>query len=93
MTRRNDAEMRTWQVHDAKSRFSALLDACASEGPQLVTRRGTQAAVIVPIEEWRRLTAAARPTLKDLLLTERPRANLGIPERGRAQRRRPMPAE
>lgn len=93
MTSQVDAEMRAWPVHDAKSRFSALLDACASDGPQLVTRRGMQAAVIVPIEEWRRLTAAARPTLKELLLAERSRANLDIPERGRAHRRRPRPAE
>jgi antitoxin Phd len=47
--------MRTWQVQDAKARFSELLDATLNEGPQMVTRRGVEAAVLVPIEEWRRL--------------------------------------
>jgi antitoxin Phd len=47
--------MRTWQVQDAKARFSELLAASLKEGPQLVTRRGVEAAVLVPITEWRRM--------------------------------------
>jgi antitoxin Phd len=46
--------MKAWPVQDAKARFSEMLDASASEGPQLVTRRGTEAAVLVGIDEWRR---------------------------------------
>ena len=38
------------------------------EDPQVVSRRGTEAAVLVPIEQWHRLQAAARPSLKQLLL-------------------------
>ena len=57
-----------WQVQDAKARFSEFLDASLRDGPQVVTRRGVEAAVLVPIEEWRRLKQAARPTLKQLLL-------------------------
>ena len=60
-----------WPVQDAKARFSELLDASLRDGPQVVTRRGVEAAVLVPIEEWRRLTQAARPTLKELLLSLR----------------------
>jgi prevent-host-death family protein len=41
--------MKAWPVHDAKARFSELLDRCLREGPQLVTRRGEQAAALVPI--------------------------------------------
>jgi len=55
--------MSTWPVQDAKARFSEFLDACLAEGPQLVTRRGAEAAVLVPVDEWRRLQAAARPSL------------------------------
>jgi methionyl-tRNA synthetase len=39
----------------ALARFSELLDASLKDGPQLVTRRGVEAAVLVPIQEWRRL--------------------------------------
>jgi prevent-host-death family protein len=73
----------SWQVQDAKARFSEFL----RDGPQVVTRRGVEAAVLVPIEEWRRLKHAARPTLKELLLGPGPRLEIPIPERGRLRRR------
>ena len=49
-------EPKHWQVQEAKAKFSAVLDAVQEEGPQFVTRRGVETAVIVPIEQWRRLT-------------------------------------
>src|SRR5277367_4387883 len=81
--------MRAWPVQDAKARFSELLVACEREGPQLVTKRGVEAVVPVPFEERRRLSADARPTLKDLLLSDEARFDdLAIPPRGRVTRRR-----
>ena len=59
---------RSWQVQDAKARFSEFLSASLTEGPQIVTRRGVQTAVLVPIDEWRRLNKAAGPRAKELLL-------------------------
>lgn len=79
--------MHVWPVQDAKARFSEFLDACMTEGPQMVTKRGTEAAVLVPVEEWRRLHAAARPSLKQLLLADSARIDLLIPDRGHARRR------
>lgn len=80
--------MRAWPVQDAKARFSELLDACMDQGPQLVTKRGAEAAVLVPVDEWRRLKAAARPSIKELLLSDDGRAELALPARGSARRRR-----
>jgi len=79
--------MKIWPVQDAKARFSELLDACVSEGPQVVTRRGMETAVLVPITEWKRLSNIARPSLKELLLTDEARADLDLPPRGQARRR------
>lgn len=79
--------MHTWPVQDAKARFSEFLDACLSEGPQMVTKRGTEAAVLVPIHEWRRMQSAARPSLKQLLLSAPTPLDLLVPPRGQAQRR------
>jgi prevent-host-death family protein len=79
--------MRSWPVQDAKARFSELLDACVSKGPQLVTRRGTETAVLVPIDEWHRLQAAARPSLKQLLLADSARTDMLVPARRKARRR------
>ena len=79
--------MRTWPVKDAEVRFSELLDACLSEGPQMVTRHGTEVAVLVPLQQWRRLQSAARPLLKELLLSDQARADMVVPPLGRAKRR------
>ena len=81
--------MHTWPVQEAKARFSEFLNACLSEGPQLVTRRGAEAAVLIPVDEWRRLQAATRPSLKALLLSDAARVELVIPFRGVARRRQP----
>jgi prevent-host-death family protein len=79
--------MTIWPVHHAKACFSELLDACQREGPQVVSRRGTEAAVLVPIEQWHRLQAAARPSLKQLLLAPEARTDELVPPRGEARRR------
>jgi prevent-host-death family protein len=81
--------MGTWAVQDAKARFSELLDTCVAEGPQIVTKRGVEAAVLVPFGEWRRLQAAARSSLRQLLLTDAARFELPMPARGHAHRRTP----
>ena len=60
--------MKHWPVQDAKARFSELLETCLREGPQVVTKRGSETAVLVPLAEWKRLQGSARPTLKELLL-------------------------
>jgi prevent-host-death family protein len=84
--------MQTWPIQDAKARFSEFLETCLAEGPQMVTKRGSEAAVLVPVDEWRRLKAAARPSLKQLLLCDQGRADLVLPRRGKARRRTPVPA-
>ena len=80
--------MQTWPVQDAKARFSEFLDACLAEGPQMVTRHGTEAAVLVPVQEWRRLQSAMRPSLKQLLLADQARTDMNMPACGQAKRRK-----
>ncbi len=85
--------MQTWPVQDAKAKFSEFLDACLAEGPQMVTKRGAEAAVLVSVHEWRRLQSAARPSLKQLLLSNTGRSELALPQRGQARRRKVEPAQ
>jgi prevent-host-death family protein len=59
--------MHTWQLQEAKSRFSEVVDLTITEGPQLVTRRGADAVVILAAEDYRRLVGDA-PNLVDHLL-------------------------
>ena len=72
---------RTWQVQDAKARFSELLETSLAEGPQIVTKRGVETAVLVPIEQWRRLQQMTRPDLKELLLASEARTDALTPPR------------
>ena len=76
-----------WPIQDAKARFSEFVDTSLREGPQVVTRRGVEIAVLTPIDEWRRLTRSTRPSLKDLLLAPSPRFEIEIPKRGNLRRR------
>jgi antitoxin Phd len=71
----------SWPVQEAKARFSELLERSITEGPQVVTKRGVETAVLVPIDEWRRLQQRARPTLKELLLSPEPRFEMEILDR------------
>ena len=80
-----------WPVQDAKARFSELLEDAVARGPQIVTKRGVETAVLLPIEQWRRLERMARPDLKDLLLTSEARTeNLTPAPRPRRRRTPPV---
>lgn len=59
--------MTLWQVQDAKTRFSELIERACSEGPQTITRHGTERAVVLSIADYREL-AASRPDFKAHLL-------------------------
>jgi prevent-host-death family protein len=45
-----------WQIQDAKQRFSEMIRAVTSEGPQVITRHGEDVAVVVDIGGYRKLT-------------------------------------
>ncbi len=80
---------KAWPVQDAKSRFSEFLDTALAEGPQIVTRRGVETAVLIPIGEWRRLERMTRPNLKELLLAPEARTEELTPPRRRWRLRTP----
>jgi antitoxin Phd len=72
-----------WSVQDAKARFSELLEASVNDGPQIITKRGAETAVVVPVEEWRRLTEGTPPkSAYDLLVNDPRRFELDLPARG-----------
>lgn len=57
--------MHTWQLQEAKSRFSEVVELTLSEGPQMVTRRGQDAVVILSASDYRRMSGT--PSLLNLL--------------------------
>jgi antitoxin Phd len=81
--------MASWKLQDAKARFSEFLEQTLKNGPQIVTRRGVEEAVLVPIEKWRKLQDSQPLSLKELLLS--PDHRFDFPEaRPRLKRRKPM---
>lgn len=59
--------MARWQVQDAKSRLSEVIERARTEGPQTITRHGAERAVLLSIEDYRAL-AAHKPDFKAYLL-------------------------
>jgi prevent-host-death family protein len=57
----------SWQVQEAKQRFSEVLRAVQRDGPQTITRHGAEVAVVVDIDEYRRLTAPRKSATEILL--------------------------
>jgi prevent-host-death family protein len=67
----------SWQLQEAKQRFSELVQRALDEGPQVVTRRGEEAVVVIGAEEYRRLTGRI-PDFKEFLLSAPDLSDLGL---------------
>lgn len=80
--------MHTWPVQDAKARFSELLETSLAEGPQVVTKHGKAAAVLVPIRQWDALQTAGKRPLKEVLLSATEPKDIVVPARGSLKLRR-----
>ncbi len=55
-----------WQLQEAKSKFSELVDRAIAQGTQIVTRRGKNAVVVMPFDEYIKLTEK-RESFSDFL--------------------------
>lgn len=56
-----------WQLQDAKSKFSEVVERALSYGTQIVTRRGKKTVVVMPFEEYERLTHQSGSLVQFLL--------------------------
>ncbi len=74
-----------WSLQDAKNKFSAVVEAACKGAPQLVTKRGKPAVVVVAAEEYERLhrlEKAEAPNFVEFLLA--------MPQDGESFKRRPL---
>jgi antitoxin Phd len=60
--------MATWQVQEAKTRLSEVIERARAEGPQTITRHGAARAVVLSIEDYNALMAH-KPDFKAYLLS------------------------
>ena len=59
--------MISWQLQDAKNRFSAVVDAALAGEHQEVTRRGRPVVVVIAFEEYQRLCRAEQATAPNFI--------------------------
>lgn len=58
--------MQTWQLQDAKSHLSEVVRLCVQQGPQILTVRGKEEAVLVSKKDYERLIGT-KPNLFDFM--------------------------
>ena len=56
----------TWQLQEAKNRLSEVVETSIIKGPQIISRRGKNTAVLVSYEEYQKLKLPKK-NLKRLL--------------------------
>lgn len=78
---------KTWPVQDAKARFSEIMREAEKE-PQMITRHGEEAAVLMSAEEYRRLRGGGKParSLYEIWKSA-PKTDLKLPPRKRERMR------
>ena len=77
-------KMDVWKLQDAKARFSEVVDRALHDGPQVVTRHGENAVVVIAYRDF--VGAEPAQDFKEFLMSI-PRVGLEIkPSRRRARR-------
>jgi antitoxin Phd len=49
-----------WQLQEAKNKLSEVVEEAAHHGPQVITRRGVEVAVILSYTDYRKITGAKK---------------------------------
>lgn len=50
--------IQTWQLQEAKNRLSRVIDDAINSGPQIITRRGVEVAIVLSYDEYKRIVAS-----------------------------------
>lgn len=50
--------IQTWQLQDAKNKFSRVVENAVSSGPQIITKRGVEVAIVISYAEYRKMIAS-----------------------------------
>lgn len=49
-----------WQLQEAKNKLSQLIDDAVQSGPQLITRRGAEVAIVLSYEDYQKLVGPSQ---------------------------------
>ena len=84
--------MPTWQLQQAKAKLSEVIQTASTQGPQTISQRGVETAVVISIEDWKRLTPPSPPKRTMLeILQSGPRFEIPLPDRHKIRMRKVKP--
>jgi len=81
--------MGSWQLQEAKAKLSEVIATAQAQGPQIITQRGVNTAVIVPFDEWNRAAQRKGRTLLEVLQSG-PKGELPLAPRSKWKMRKPV---
>jgi prevent-host-death family protein len=81
--------MGSWQLQEAKAKLSEVIATAKTQGPQIITQRGVNTAVIVPFDQWEHTSQSKKLSLLEILQSG-PKGDLPIPPRSRWKLRKPV---
>jgi antitoxin Phd len=55
----------TWQLQDAKNRFSEVVNRAITDGPQEISRHGKKTAVVISMREYQRFKKGSLGSITD----------------------------
>ena len=82
--------MRMWQLQEAKNKFSEVVDEAIRSGPQLITKRGVEAVILLSYAEYRKLIVTQQKL--STFFRESPLAEVSPDLRRDTSNARPEPA-
>jgi len=82
--------MRMWQLQEAKNKFSEVVDEAIRSGPQLITKRGVEAVILLSYAEYRKLIVTQQKL--STFFRESPLAEVSLDLRRDTSNARPEPA-
>ena len=50
--------IQTWQLQEAKNKLSRVVDNAVNSGPQIITRRGVEVAIVISYAEYQKMVAS-----------------------------------
>lgn len=49
--------IQSWQLQEAKNKFSQVVENAVNDGPQVITKRGVEVAIVVSFAEYQKMIA------------------------------------
>jgi prevent-host-death family protein len=81
--------MGTWQLQEAKAKLSEVIKTAKKDGPQIISQRGVNSAVVLPFDEWERSQQPKGQSILEILRSGPP-GDLPLPRRNSWRMRKPV---